>query len=210
MKTPLIQNQHLYLKLAIFVLGISTAFEASFRQLGLQSLLVLIYMSLDWTLYAKLIFALRKLVSFLAAYWLLALFTGISFPDSLLFSAMIIYLIMITVATWGALDLTRLAAQISWCKRYTFSRHVVSYFISTYLYIQEYFRQYKNLPKTESIAGITDRVIQASRNVHQHTHQIEQQTESILTEDYPTPEPAVSANLCGMIFLSLLVLLSNI
>jgi hypothetical protein len=210
MRTLLIQNQHLYLKLAIFVLGISTALEASFRQLGMQSLLVLLYMSLDWTHYIKLSFALRKLLSFLAAYWLLTLFAGIAFPEALLFSGRIIYLILITVAAWGALDLRRLAAQCRWCRNYSVPRLMISFFLSTYLYIQEYFVQYRTLPKSESIAGNLERVIQAGKNVHDRTPHIEKQSHSLLSEDYPAAEPAFSANLCGMIFLSLLVVVSNI
>ena len=116
MSLPLIYRQHLYLRLAIFSLGIATGFEASLRQLLTQIALSLFYITVEPQLFAKLGFALRKLLTFLAGYWLFALLFKVEFPQAVLFSLTIIYLILITVAVWGSLDKRMLLAQCKPCR----------------------------------------------------------------------------------------------
>ncbi|MDD3562573.1 MAG: hypothetical protein PHR32_02730 [Candidatus Cloacimonetes bacterium] len=210
MSLPLIYRQHLYLRLAIFSLGIATGFEASLRQLITQIALSLFYISVEPQLFAKLGFALRKLLTFLAGYWLFTLLFKVEFPQAVLFSLTIIYLILITVAVWGSLDKRMLLAQCKPCRNFQTGRSVLSFSLATYFFIKRYFAEYQSLDKQENIAGILDRAIRAGLKVHEGAGAIEDKVQTLLREDYHPPTRQPAANLYGLIFLSLLIVLSNI
>lgn len=206
----LIYRQHLYLRLAIFSLGIAAGFEASLRQLLTQMLLVLLYLLPEPRLFAKLLFALRKLLTFLAGYWLFALLFKVEFPVAVIFSLTIIYLILITVAAWGSLDKRMLLAQSARCRNFKAGRAVLSFSLATYFFIKGYFAEYQSLEKQESIAGILDRAIIAGQKVHASFSAIEDKVQVLLQTDYPSPTRQTAANLYGLIFLSLLVVISSL
>ncbi|MCB5253405.1 MAG: hypothetical protein RBR69_05520 [Candidatus Cloacimonadaceae bacterium] len=210
MNFPLIYHQHLYLRLAIFLLGIATGFEASLRQLITQILLVLVYLTVESQLYGKLAFALRKLLTFLAGYWLFALLFKVEFPQAVNFSLTIIYLILITVAAWGSLDKRMLLAQCACCRKYRAGRAALSFSMATYFFIRKYIAEYQSLGKQESIAGILDRAIVAGQKVHESFGAIEEKVQALQIADYPRSARQPAANLYGLMFLSLMVLLSNI
>jgi len=209
MRTELIRSQHLYLKLAIFAIGISIALEASLKQLGMQTILLLIYFSFDHRLYHKVLFALIKMLSFFAAYWILAIFAGIEFPQAVIFSSRIVYLILLTVSVWAAINPRRLLGQCIFCRKVKIGQQFTTFFISTYLFIRKYFVMYQALDKSESISGILDRAILAGQKVHAQSSAIEARAEELQkTNHHPTPAPA--ANLYGLTYLCLMVIISSI
>lgn len=210
MSLPLIYRQHLYLRLAIFSIGIATGFEASLQQLLTQMVLVLLYLLPEPQLYTKLGFALRKLLTFLAGYWVFALLFKVEFPQAVVFSLTIVYLILITVAAWGSLDKRMLLAQSAWCRKFKTGRALLSFSLATYFFIRRYFAEYQSLSRQESIAGILDRAIVAGQKVHDSSGVIEDKVHTLLQADYPQFSRQPAANLYGLMFLSLLVLLSNI
>lgn len=210
MSLPLIYRQHLYLRLAIFSLGIATGFEASLRQLLTGVALSLLYITVEPELFAKLGFALKKILTFLAGYWVFALLFKIEFPQAVLFSLTIIYLILITVAVWGSLDKRMLLAQCHRLHNFQTGRSLLSFSLTTYFFIKRYFAEYQGLQKQENIAGILDRAIRAGLTVHEGAGAIEDKVQTLLREDYHPPTRQPAANLYGLIFLSLLILLSNL
>ena len=210
MSLPLIYRQHLYLRLAIFSLGIATGFEASLRQLLTQIAFSLLYLIVEPYLYAKLFFALKKLLTFLAGYWLFTLLFKVEFPQALVFSLTIIYLVLITVAAWGSLDKRMILAQCNRLYNFQTGRYLLSFSLATYYFIKRYFAEYQSLESQENIAGILDRAIKAGLKVHESAGLIEDRVQTLLREDHPRPSRQPAANLYGLIFLSLLVLLSSI
>ncbi|MDI3504113.1 MAG: hypothetical protein PWP64_1049 [Candidatus Cloacimonadota bacterium] len=210
MNSGLILRQHLYLRLAIFFLGITTTWGASLRQMLLQSALCLLYFSFESRLFAKLLFALRKLLSFLAAYWVFALLFQLDFLDTIDFSLKIIYLIIITVAAWGAADKAQLLAQSSWCQRFKLGKIFIDFILATYLFIHRYFEQYRKLAEQDSIAGIIERAMQAGKEVHAHSADIEKQIQEILKTEPQRVSGQFAANLLGLVFLSVLMVISNL
>ncbi len=210
MKQGIIRDQHLYLKLAIFGIGISTGFEASLRQLGAQGLFIMLYMIPEYRLFGRLLFSLRKLLGFLAAYWLLATLFAVPFPQAVVFSARIIYLVMITVSVWAAVDKDRILRQCAWCHKFKAGRAISFFTLSTWLFIREYFREYQKLQKQESIAGILDRAILAGKNVHEKTAFIENKVQELMDRELVKPSPRIVADLYGFMFLSLLVIISSL
>jgi hypothetical protein len=210
MNSGLIYRQHLYLRLAIFFLGIATGLEASLRQLLAQGFLFLVYLSFECQLLGKLLFALRKLITFLAAYWIFALLFQLEFLHAVDFSLKIIYLVIITVAAWGAVDKQQLLAQCSWCHYSRTGRAFMGFVLATYFFIRSYFEEYKLLSYQDSIAGIIDRAILAGKRVHKRSSAIEIKTELILQNPPPRVLPQNSANIFGLAFLSVLVVISSL
>lgn len=210
MNSGLIYRQHLYLRLAVFFLGITTAWGASLRQMLVQSALFFLYFCFESQLFAQLLFALRKLLSFLAAYWVFALLFQLDFIDAIDFSLKIIYLIMITVAAWGAMDKAQILGHCSWCQRFPLGKAILSFVLATYLFIHSYFEQYRKLTEQESIAGIIERAIQAGKEVHAGSVDIEERIQKSLQKVPKRVSGQNAANLFGLAFLSLLMVISSL
>ncbi|MDD3282907.1 MAG: hypothetical protein PHY41_05480 [Candidatus Cloacimonetes bacterium] len=208
MKSQLIMRQHVLLRLGIFVIGIFTGFEASFRQLAAQTLLVLLYLNAESLLYSSFLFAIRKLLSFFAAYWLLCLLFGVDFLQSLLFSFKIIYFVLITVAVWGSLHKASLLAQsLSLCRNKP-CRAVISYILATYLFLKQYLSIYRSMQIQHSIYGMLDKAINAGKQLYEKSPSIEDKVNGLLAQNNPPPEIHYRANLFGLLFLVLLGLVN--
>ncbi len=204
MKRGLIRNQHLYLKFAIFLFGIAGTLEVSLRQLALQSLLFILFLATEPRLYALVIFAFRKLLPFFAAYWLLATLFKIEFMVSVLFSGKILHLVFITVAAWGAVDKSALLGQSKLFRKTKIGKNVLSFTLATYLFLQEYIKSYKELPKSEKLGLIVDRAILAGKSVHDKSESIDQEVQELLVQEVPAGSGYWLANLTGLLFLCLL------
>jgi hypothetical protein len=210
MKSGLIRSQHVYLKLAIFVIGISSGFEVSQRQLAAQALLLCVYMFADTGLYGSFLFALRKLLTWFAAYWVFALIFGIEFPVSLMFTLKIIYLALITVAVWASVDRTRLWADLYPLVKYRPLRAFLSYSLATYLFLKEYLALYKSKTLPAEISGILDRAVSAGKEMHENSYRIEDKVEDLLRKT-PVQQPLChAANLYGLLFLCLLGIVNSL
>lgn len=209
MKRGLIREQHLYLKLATFLFGIAGTFEVSMRQLALQSLLFILYFALEPKLYGIMLFAFRKLLPFFAAYWLLATFFKVDFMISLLFSAKILHLVLITVTAWGAVDKNALLEQSKFFRKKKIGNKVFSFILATYLFLQEYIKTYKELPKSEKLGQIVDRAILAGKSVHDKSSAIDTRVQELMLQEAPPRNHHTFANLTGLLFLCLLGLVHS-
>jgi hypothetical protein len=210
MKSRLIRHQHLAMKLGIFIIGIATGFEASARQLALQCTLFLVFMLFEPQLYAKLLFALRKFLFFLTAYWLFATIFAMDFMASLLFSARILYLLLVMVYTWGSVDKKQLIYQSRICLRFALGRIALSYIISTFYFMREYLNAYRAIPRGESIQSILNRAIDAGQMVHAQSPNIALKVEADLNVQSLEHPTTALANVQAAGFLFLLVMVHNL
>lgn len=210
MRSRLIRHQHLAMKLGIFIIGIATGFEASARQIALQGLLFLVFMIFEPSLYAKLLFALRKILIFLSAYWLFATIFAMDFMATILFSARILYLLLVMVYAWGTVDKKQLIYQSRFCLRFSSGRAVISYIISTFYFMREYLRAYKAIPQGDNLQSVFSRAIDAGQMVHAQSPKIALKVETDLALDRTDHPPTTMANLLAAGFLFLLVLVHNL
>jgi hypothetical protein len=204
MNSGLIRQQHLLLRLAIFGLGISTSIEISQRQLAAQFALFFLYMLAEPSLYKKFFIALRKLLSWFAAYWLFSLFFAISFEESLLFTIKIIYLVLIMVAAWGSVEKQRLLSEIHTYLKHKPCKSLLFYILSTVYFAKMYFRIYSLQTRETKIAGILDKAILSGKQVFEQSAQIESKVSHLLNEAPQAFAAYYPANLYGLAFLSLL------
>ncbi|MDD3535259.1 MAG: hypothetical protein PHC50_03825 [Candidatus Cloacimonetes bacterium] len=210
MKPELIRQQHLALKTGIFITGIASAFELNTRQLAYQSSLYLLFMLLDKSLYSKLLFALRKLLIFFTGYWLFATLFGQDFPDALLFSGRILYLLLVMVFCWAAVDKKLLLYQSRFCLLSKMGKRLISFILNTFYFLKEYLSAFRNLEGSAELSSIVDKALQAGAAVHQKSDAINAKTEAAIAEATAAPDTNKHANALGLGFLSLLVLLSNV
>jgi len=210
MNSGLIRNQHLAMKLAIFVIAIAGAFEATWRQLAIQFLIFLIFMLLEHQTYAKLLFALRRALFFLTAYWVFVTLFAADFLAALLFSARIIYLVLVMVAVWGAINKPLMLRQCRPCTRFEAGRKLVSYLLSTVYFMQAYFQAYKDMPRSEKLQDILQNALDAGTRVHAQSAEIAAKVENELSSALVIEPSTIKANLVAAIFLFVLVMVGSL
>ncbi|MCK9309803.1 MAG: hypothetical protein M0P99_05995 [Candidatus Cloacimonetes bacterium] len=205
-----ITEQNLFIKLAIFITGIATGFECSLRQLIAQIALFLMFMLLEPGLYSHVLSALRRILPFLTGYWLFATIFAQSFPTSLKFSVQIIYLILVTVAVFGGVQMSSLASDSHYIRRNPWINALFFFSFSTWLYVKSFFHHYQQRQTnhgSEPIAKLVEEVFAA---VTAETEDIRCQLREILAFRKESPSILNAPNITGIIFLALLVVLNNL
>ncbi len=210
MRSGLIRNQHIVLKLAIFIIGISSSIEVSQRQMAAQSLLILIYMVPEPRLYGSFLFALRKLISWFAAYWVFALLFKVEFPDAVMFCVTIMYLALITVVVWASVDKSRIWDELAALRKLRCSRGIVSYVLATYLFLKQYLAILKQKQMPDGIVAVISSAIDSGKLLHANAPKVAEQVETLMNQEGKSPASNMSANLYGLLFLSLLGLVFSI
>lgn len=210
MNRRLITHQHLAMKLGIFIIGIATGFEASPRQLAIQSTLFLVFMLLETHLYSKLLFALRKLLIFLAAYWVFATIFALDFLYALSFSARILYLMLVMVGVWGAVDKKLILQQSKVFLRLPAGRKVMRYLIGTYYFLKSYLVAYKAIPNQSDLHSILQAAVEAGQLVHAQSDAIALSVEADLNCAPTTDHLRSAANLWAAVFLFALVMVNSL
>jgi hypothetical protein len=185
-------------------------FEVSLRQLAVQTLLFLLYFVAEPYLYAKFIFALRKLLTFLAAYWVFAMLFKVDFPLAGIFTLKIVYLALITVAVWASLDKAVLWAELKPLCKSKICKALLSYSLATWLFLKHYLEIHKAMDKQDSIAGILDKALAAGKQVHDQSADIETKVKQYMHMESSIPQLNYSANLYGLLFLCILVLVNGL
>ena len=210
MNSGLIKNQHLAMKLAIFIIGLATGVEASFRQIALQGSLFLVFMLLEPALYLKLFFGLRKLVIFLCTYWIFATLFSVDFIGSLLFSARLIYLLLVMVFAFASADKDMMISQCSFFLRLRYTKALLSYILSTAYFLREYIQAYQSIPKGDSFGGLIERVIAAGTKVHGEGANIQNRVDGDLRSSALALKSEPRANLLAAVFLFALVMVNSL
>lgn len=132
----ILAEQHLYLRFVIMIVAISGNLEATMRQIGMQIVLLLVFSLLDISAFSKLLRAVRKILPFLAAYWLFATLTGTPYPEMLLFSLKLFYFLQITVYILSHLDTAKVLADTAGIRRYHWGNSLVYYLLATMLFLK--------------------------------------------------------------------------
>lgn len=206
----IISGQNIYLKFAIFATGVVTGIEASLRQLIAQVFLLLLFFILEPPLYSLTFSALRRVLPFFAAYWVFATLFQQNFPNTVQFSIQLIYLLIITVAVLGRVSMNHVAAESYRLRKIAWVNSVFYYLFATWLYVQSFFRHYQlrqHNYASEPIVSLLEGVINA---VSGETGIIRVQLREILASDSQEVHLFVPANVCGVLFLVLLIIVNGL
>ncbi|HRY83555.1 MAG TPA: hypothetical protein P5533_02865 [Candidatus Cloacimonadota bacterium] len=137
--TGILAEQSTWLKLIILLISFTLGLDASFRQLlWLLGVFLLIFIS-DLSVFSKLLIALRRILPFLAGYWVFATLFTLQFPAMLLFSLQVLYFLVITVYCVGTIDMKHFLQDTGYLQKYRFSRSLIYLILATSLFIRKYF-----------------------------------------------------------------------
>lgn len=202
-----ISGQNLFLKMAIFITGLVIGLDSSLRQLISQSILFLLYLFLQPRLYLSLFSALKRIISFLAAYWVFATVFKQSFPDSVLFSVQLIYLLMVSVVVFAEVPPKTWAYDSRFIRKLSWINALFYYCFATALFVKSFFRQYQAASGVESLKPKLETVFSA---VHNDSGIIGHKVRGILATDSREFGNEASADITGIVFLTLLVLVHGL
>ncbi len=210
MRSPLIARQHLAMKLGIFIIGISSAYEVSWRQMGVQAALFLVLMLLEPRLYRKYLFALRKILVFITIYWVFATLFALDYVNSMVFSARILYLLLIMVSVWGSVDKRLVLWQLRPLSRTRLGYRILSYLLGTIYFLKAYMQAYHDLSAGDSIFETLSKAVDAGQRVHAQSPEIGSKVERDLANSEPCNVLCASANMLAAIFLFALVMVNSL
>ncbi len=200
-------GQSFWLKLIILIIAFSLGFDASFRQLLTSGGIFLLYFLLDLPIFAKLAFALRKIIAFLAGYWIFATLFGVGFPDMLLFSLQIVYFLIITVYCLGTIDIPHFIHDTRRLQRFKPAERLVYLILATSLFIRNYFLLMgeKKINRGDSIAEIFTAFAQVVKENYAHAVSVEEHIRKSFAERLTDRKFLSMDNFIGIVFLSVLV-----
>ena len=207
----MLSGQNLWLRLLILVMALFSALDASWRQIILLMLLYLIFMLLELDLYPKLWRGLRFSLPFLTAYWVFGTLFGSAFPDLVLFSLKLIFLIETSVWCFANLYIKDILRDTRGLQKRKWGKKLLRFALATGLYIRAYFKMFERdkIKGHNSIGAVLDSMVGVGTRVYQSSGIIEAQLEHILK----TPlEQRVNTlpNLLGMSLLAVMVLISAV
>ncbi len=207
----MLSGQNLWLRLLILVMALFSALDASWRQIILLMLLYLIFMLLELDLYPKLWRGLRFSLPFLTAYWVFGTLFGRAFPDLVLFSLKLIFLIETSVWCFANLYIKDILRDTRGLQKRKWGKKLLRFALATGLYIRAYFKMFERdkIKGHNSIGAVLDSMVGVGTRVYQSSGIIEAQLEHILK----TPlEQRVNTlpNLLGMSLLAVMVLISAV
>lgn len=210
-RTSVLSGQNLWLRLLILVMALFSALDASWRQIILLMLLYLIFMLLELDLYPKLWRGLRFSLPFLTAYWVFGTLFGRAFPDLVLFSLKLIFLIETSVWCFANLYIKDILRDTRGLQKRKWGKKLLRFALATGLYIRAYFKMFERdkIKGHNSIGAVLDSMVGVGTRVYQSSGIIEAQLEHILK----TPlEQRVNTlpNLLGMSLLAVMVLISAV
>lgn len=206
----IISGQNFYLKLAIFATGVVTGIEASLRQLLAQVLLLLVFFAFEPVLYRLILSSLRRVLPFFAAYWLFATLLQQDFPITVQFSIQLIYLLLITVAVMGRVSMLRVAAESYNIRKLGWVNSAFYYLFATWLFVQSFFRQYQIRQREVSSEPVVSLLEAVIKSVSAETEAIRTQLREILASDDHEVHLFIPANVCGILFLALLIIVNGL
>ncbi len=205
-----ISGQNLYLKLALFIIGIATGLDSSLRQLLAQIALFLFFLLLEPKLYCRVISAYRRILPFFAGYWVFATLFAQSFPASILFSVQIIYLLLVTVAVFGDLKMSAIATDSQALRRRGWINAIFFYSFATWLYVQSFFHHYHIRHATYSSEPIALLIEEVFKSVSAETEAVRLQVRALLKPRQIDSHLLIPANVTGLLFLALLIVVNGI
>lgn len=206
-----LSGQNLWLRLLILVMALFAALDASWRQIILLMLLFLVFMLLELDLYPKLWKGLRFSLPFLAAYWVFGTLFGKAFPDLVMFSLKLIFLIETSVWCFANLYIKDILRDSQGLQRRKWGKRMLRFALATGLYIRAYFKMFERdkIKGHNSIAAVLDSMVGVGTKVYQSSPVIEAQLDHILKISLDKGGRSLP-NLIGLSLLTLMVLISAV
>jgi hypothetical protein len=205
-----ISGQNLYLKLAIFIIGVATGLDSSLRQLLSQIALFLVFLLLEPRLYCHMLSALRRILPFFAGYWLFATLFSQSYPVSIRFSIQIIYLVLVTVAVFGGVRMCSLAWDSRWIRRFAWVNAMFYYVFATWLYVRSFFHHYRLRQATYGSEPVSILIKEVFNAVVEETERIRARLQEIMAYQKEESHLPGLPNVIGVLFLASLVVVNGL
>lgn len=206
----ILADQHIYLRFVIMIVAIGGIMEATIKQILMQMILMLVFSLLDLSVYAKLLRASRKILPFLAAYWLFATLTGTLFPDMVLFSLKLMCLLQITVYILSHLDTAKVLADTTGLRRFRWGNALIYYFLATMLFLKSNKGLFSRVKlKGNTNAGyILDAIVTGAKENYAKASTIDATINRAMADAQPGGFTA--ADVLGICLLALMVLINSI
>lgn len=205
-----ISKQHIYLKAAIFLTGLVTGLDSSLKQLVMQAVLFLLAMLLEPSLYLSCFRAFKKIIPFLAAYWVGATLFNTDFLMSVTFSVQLLYLILVTVWVFGRQSFEVWARDSRKLRRIKWINNVFAFAIHTVLYVNSFFAGYARIKPDGNANRLFHDLGDVYREVAAKSPQIQLQVQNILTAQPQRIPNRKYSHLLGLVFLAALALIHGV
>jgi hypothetical protein len=200
-------RQNTWLKLATFLLVLPGAFFAIPLHLVLQIGLFLLYFAFQPRLFSDLLLAIRRLLPFLAGYWLFGTVFYIQFTDMLVFSARLILLILGTVYFFGSLNPAAILGDTERIRSIAWIQSSFLFLVATLMFIHNYHKLFKEHP-IKARSGVSEVLSQFASVMKQNLEQApEIEARSLAMQQRSITHDTLSgSNLLGLIYLCLSML----
>lgn len=199
-------DQHLILRLIIMISAFTANLGSSFRQLAMQSGLFLVFFLLEPASYLRILKALRFLLSFLAAYWLMATLLGQPFLLMSLFSLRLLFFLLLSVYTFSHLSIARVLHDCSFLLKYRIGNLLIQYILATILFINSFRIHWQNAAKEQDI-DLSKRFFLSIKLCHQDLASIATQVENAILNEQSYAAARPASSLIGIALLTMMALL---
>jgi hypothetical protein len=203
-------DQHLYLRLVIMIVALTGNLEATLRQICFQMALLIVFALLDLSVYPKLLRALRKILPFVAGYWLFATLMRTPFPAMMLFTLKLVYFVQVTVYVLSHLDTAKLLRDTARMRRFRWGNAVIYYLLATMLFLKANARVFSSFQlRGKSKPGeVLDAVVEGARENFAKASSID----TIINQELSDAKPSgfTGADVLGICLLALMVMVNSI
>lgn len=202
-------NQNLWLKLLILILALTLGFDAKIKQLLLLSALFLLYFLVDPPIYLKLFTALKRILTFMTAYWVFASLFGTAFPIMVHFSMQIFYFLLISVYCLGTVDTQHFMLDTRQIQHFGLIQKASYVLLATALFIRSYFsllQDYK-MDKSAGLNTVFAGFAEVIRRNYAHAMEVEKQVEESFENSGYRRRFLDDSNMLGLMFTGCLVIL---
>lgn len=205
-----ISGQHLYLKLALFITGIGTGLSSSIRIISVKIVLFLLYLLMEPTLYSYLFNAFKRLVPFLIGYWLFSIIFSSDFLISIRFSLQLLYFLVLMVSVFGAVSMQRAISDSSQIRQWKWVDSLFAFSLATMLYIKSFSANFIRTRDTEGKQAFLEQIESVLTAVNNDTENIKLRLGSLMNAPGNKANWISQANVTGLFFLALLVIVNGL
>lgn len=209
--SPLLR-QHLFLRLIIILIGVVGSLDAKLFSLFYQCALLLVFYLLDIRLFMLLLSALRRSLPLFAGYWLFATLFAIPFPLRVVFSAKLIYLIILGVYALGNLSLSAFVCDTAFLRRFRWGERAVWFVLATIFFVRAYAKVFagKSIKAQSNLGSLIDAVIDGAKESYAQSEEIESRINRSFDSAADDAHTGISANLIELCLITMMVLLHSI
>lgn len=211
MKSGILSEQNLWLKLIILVIAFVLGIDATLRQQLLLIGLFTIYYLLEYPIFGKVLLALRRLLPFLATYWLFATLFGTDFPEMVFFSLQVLFFLFVSVYCLGTTDLKHFMLDTGRMQNLNFFHQFTYVILATGLFIRGYFEllQQNKVEAGSSIGSVVGHFTQIMKENFARAKAVEAEVEMNIRDESGHHNFFVYQNLIAIVFLTLIVVIGS-